>query len=749
VTETRPSTGTLGLGFLRRGSREASAIDGVLDTYRRMYPRGRTGLIERAYKVADQAHKGQKRKSGEPYITHPIAVAQIIADLGLSDSVIAAALLHDVVEDTEYPLEQMRDEFGDEVAMIVDGVTKLDKVKYGDAAQAETVRKMVVAMAKDIRVLLLKLCDRLHNARTWKYVSPESARKKAQETLEIYAPLAHRMGLNAIKWELEDLSFQTLYPKIYQEIVDVVTERAPEREKYLAQVRAEIEKDLRQMKIKAEITGRPKHYYSVYQKMIVRGRDLNDIYDLVGIRVLVDTVRDCYAVLGAMHARYQPVPGRFKDYIAMPKFNLYQSLHTTVIGPTGKPVELQIRTHDMHRRAEYGLAAHWRYKESAKTGGSGGTSDMGWLRQIADWQQETADPTEFLDSLRGEISKAEVYVFTPRGKLLSLPHGATPVDFAYSVHTEVGHKTIGAKVNGRLVPLDSKLENGDTVEVLTTSDENAHPKRDWLEFVQSTRARNKIRQWFTRERREESIETGRDMLARAIRRQQLPMQRLMSKPALLALAKEMHYEDVDSLYAAIGEHKEQAADVVTRMVEAVGGQEGADEDLTEITRPGLPAARTSRRSDVGVSVHGLTDVVVKLARCCTPVPGDPIQGFVTRGSGVSVHRADCDNLKSLLGQSERLIDVEWTGHSSSTFLVNIEVEALDRNRLLMDVSQVLSDHHVNILSANVSTSRERVALSSFVFEMADPSHLGAILSAVRRIDGVYDARRVTGAKRPG
>ncbi|WP_062311650.1 RelA/SpoT family protein [Demequina rhizosphaerae] len=748
MTETRPSTGTLGLGFLRRGSRESSAIDGVLDTYRRMYPRGRTGLIERAYRVAEEAHRGQQRKSGEPYITHPIAVAQIIADLGMPDSVIAAALLHDVVEDTEYPLERMEQEFGDEVAMIVDGVTKLDKVKYGDAAQAETVRKMVVAMAKDIRVLLLKLCDRLHNARTWKYVAPESARRKAQETLEIYAPLAHRMGLNAIKWELEDLSFQTLYPKIYQEIVDVVTERAPEREKYLAQVRAEIEKDLRQMKIKAEITGRPKHYYSVYQKMIVRGRDLNDIYDLVGIRILVETVRDCYAVLGAMHARYQPVPGRFKDYIAMPKFNLYQSLHTTVIGPTGKPVELQIRTYDMHRRAEYGLAAHWRYKETAKTGQPSKGGEMGWLRQIADWQQETADPTEFLDSLRGEISKAEVYVFTPRGKLLSLPQGATPVDFAYAVHTEVGHKTIGAKVNGRLVPLDSTLENGDTVEVLTTSDENAHPKRDWLEFVQSTRARNKIRQWFTRERREESIETGRDMLARAIRRQQLPMQRLMSRPTLLALAKEMHYDDVDALYAAIGEHKEQAADVVARMTEAVGGQEGADEDLTEITRPGLPAARPARRGDPGVSVHGLTDVVVKLARCCTPVPGDPIQGFITRGSGVSVHRADCDNLAQLHNQSERLIDVEWTGHSAGTFLVQIEVEALDRNRLLSDVTQVLSDHHVNILSANVSTTRERVAMSSFQFEMADPSHLGAILSAVRRIDGVYDARRVTGAKRP-
>jgi guanosine-3',5'-bis(diphosphate) 3'-pyrophosphohydrolase len=651
-----------------------------------------------------------------------------------------------VVEDTTFSLDRVRTDFGDEVAMIVDGVTKLDKVTYGDAAQAETVRKMVVAMAKDIRVLLLKLCDRLHNARTWEYVSPESARRKAQETLEIYAPLAHRMGLNAIKWELEDLSFKTLYPKIYQEIVDVVTERAPERDKYLEQVRQEIDKDLKSMKIKSEITGRPKHYYSVYQKMIVRGRDLNEIYDLVGIRILVDSVRDCYAVLGSMHARYQPVPGRFKDYIATPKFNLYQSLHTTVIGPTGKPVELQIRTWDMHRRAEYGLAAHWRYKETAKsTESADSAADMGWLRQIADWQLETADPSDFLDSLRGEISRAEVYVFTPRGKLLSLPQGATPVDFAYAVHTEVGHKTIGARVNGRLVPLDSQLDNGDTVEVLTTSDENAHPRRDWLEFVQSTRARNKIRQWFTRERREESIETGRDMLARAIRRQHLPMQRLMSKSTLLALAKEMHYEDVDSLYASIGEHKEQASDVVARMVEAVGGTEGADEDVTEITRPGT--IQRARRGDPGVSVHGLTDVVVKLAKCCTPVPGDPIQGFVTRGSGVSVHRADCDNLARLQDQSERIIDVQWTGQSEATFLVQIEVEALDRNRLLSDVTKVLSDYHVNILSAQVATTRDRVAWSSFSFEMADPSHLGAVLGAVRRIDGVYDARRVTGGKR--
>jgi len=751
MTDIQPtSSSPRSRGFLWRQGREVTAIDGVLETYRRMYPKAtKSDRIERAYAVAELAHRGQIRKSGEPYITHPIAVAQIVAELGLPESVITAALLHDVVEDTEFSIETMREQFGEEVTMIVDGVTKLDKVHYGDSAQAETVRKMVVAMAKDIRVLLLKLADRLHNARTWKYVSAQSATRKAQETLEIYAPLAHRMGLNAIKWELEDLSFQTLYPKIYQEIVDVVTERAPEREKYLAEVRDEIDRDLKAMKIKAAITGRPKHYYSVYQKMIVRGRDLNEIYDLVGVRILVESVMECYAVLGAMHARYQPVPGRFKDYIAMPKFNLYQSLHTTVIGPTGKPVELQIRTHEMHRRAEYGLAAHWRYKENAKASGAEDTrshEDLGWLRQIADWQQETADPRDFLDSLRGEISRAEVYVFTPRGRLIALPQGATPVDFAYGVHTEVGHKTIGAKINGRLAPLDSTLDNGDTVEVLTTTDENGHPKRDWLEFVQSTRARNKIRQWFTRERRDESVETGRDMLARAIRRQHLPMQRLMSKSTLLALAKEMHYEDVDTLYAAIGEHKEQASDVVKRMVDAVGGTEGADEDMTEITRPGTP--QRTRRGDPGVSVHGLSDVVVKLAKCCTPVPGDPIQGFVTRGSGVSVHRADCDNLEALATQSERLIDVQWTGHSESTFLVQIEVEALDRNRLLSDVTQVLSDYHVNILSAAVSTSRNRVALSAFAFEMADPSHLGAVLGAVRRIDGVYEAHRVTGKRTP-
>ncbi len=751
MTDTRaPSTSSGPLGFLRRTKAPTSEIDGVLEAFRRMYPKDKTTLIERAYVVAKRQHEGQKRLSGDPYITHPVAVAVIVAEMGLPDGVVAAALLHDVVEDTGLSVEEIRAEFGDEVAMIVDGVTKLDKLTYGEAAQAETVRKMVIAMAKDIRVLLLKLADRLHNARTWEFVAEESARRKAQETLEIYAPLAHRMGLNTMKWELEDLSFMTLYPKIYQEIVDVVAERAPEREKFLAMVRSEVEEALSEMKIKATITGRPKHYYSVYQKMIVRGRDLSDIYDLVGVRILVETVRDCYAVLGALHARYQPVPGRFKDYIATPKFNLYQSLHTTVIGPTGKPVELQIRTHDMHRTAEYGLAAHWRYKQPDKQPKDGnGGADFGWLRQIADWQQETADPSEFLDALRGEIGPAEVYAFTPGGKLLALPEGSTPVDFAYAVHTEVGHRTVGAKVNGRLVPLDSRVDNGDTVEILTSNDENAAPKRDWLEFVASTRARNKIRHWFTRERREESIDTGRDMLARAIRRQHLPMQRLMSRQSLLTLAREMHYEDVEALYAAIGEHREQASDVVARIVQAVGGTAGAEEDIAEITRPGARRRRRIQPGDPGVSVHGLTDVVVKLAKCCTPVPGDVIQGFVTRGSGVSVHRADCDNLRVLRDQPERLVDVEWTGRSDATFLVQIEVEALDRARLLSDVTQVLSDQHLNILSANVTTTKDRIAMSSFTFEMADPSHLGAVLAAVRHVEGVYDVRRITGTRRPG
>ncbi|WP_288967912.1 bifunctional (p)ppGpp synthetase/guanosine-3',5'-bis(diphosphate) 3'-pyrophosphohydrolase, partial [uncultured Microbacterium sp.] len=497
-------------------------LDNLIRTVRANHPKGDFSVIERAYAVAKEKHEGQKRQSGEPYITHPLAVAQILAELGLGPRAIAAALLHDTVEDTGYALTDLTAEFGDEVAMLVDGVTKLDKVKYGESAQAETVRKMIVAMSKDIRVLLIKLADRLHNARTWGFVPPEKAAKKAKETLEIYAPLANRLGIQAIKSELEDLSFAVLHPKIYNEIHSLIAQRTPQREKYLTQVVEEIDEDLRDLRIRGKVVGRPKQLYSVYQKMVIRGREFDDIYDLIGIRVLVASVRDCYAVLGAIHARWTPLPGRFKDYIATPKFNLYQSLHTTVIGPAGRTVEIQIRTHEMHQQAEYGVAAHWMYKERMNGGGKtevrASDTDMAWLAHISDWQAETADPGEFLESLRFEIGAKEVYVFTPKGRVIGLPSGATPVDFAYAVHTEIGHRTMGAKVNGRLVPLESELKSGDVVEVFTSKNPDAGPSQDWLGFVASTRARNKIRGWFTKERREEAIEQGKEAIARAMRR---------------------------------------------------------------------------------------------------------------------------------------------------------------------------------------------------------------------------------------
>ena len=640
-TEGLPATSRMLSRIARFGTGRSSStsplLDPLLRTVRNTHPKADVALLERAFEVAARAHSGQKRRSGDPYITHPVAVASILAELGMTPPTLAAALLHDTVEDTSYTLETLRREFGDEVAMLVDGVTKLDKVTYGDAAQAETVRKMVVAMAKDIRVLVIKLADRLHNARTWRYVPQASAERKAKETLEIYAPLAHRLGMNTIKWELEDLSFAALHPKVYDEIVRLVAERAPAREDYLAQVREQVSADLRSAKIKATVSGRPKHYYSVYQKMIVRGRDFAEIYDLVGVRVLVESVRDCYAVLGSLHARWNPVPGRFKDYIAMPKFNMYQSLHTTVIGPEGKPVEIQIRTHQMHRRAEYGVAAHWKYKDDPSRGGEG-SSDMAWLRQLLDWQRETADPGEFLDSLRFEINAAEVYVFTPKGEVVALPADSTPVDFAYAVHTEIGHRCMGARVNGRLVPLESMLDNGDVVEIFTSKADGAGPSRDWLTFVRSPRARNKIRQWFSKERREEAIEQGKDAIARAMRKQNLPIQRLLSHESMAGMAQELRYADVSALYAAVGEGHITAAGVVGRLVHSLGGEEGAEEDLAEAAIPSR--ARRTRIGEPGVVVRGVDDVWVKLAKCCTPVPGDPIVGFVTRGSGVSVHHIE-------------------------------------------------------------------------------------------------------------
>ncbi len=725
--------------FTKASSAVGEDLAELIRTVRQNHPKSETSLIERAYNTAEKYHEGQKRKSGEDYITHPLAVARILADLGSGPATIAAALLHDTVEDTEYSIDQLRVDFGEEVGLLVDGVTKLDKMKFGDTAQAETMRKMVVAMSKDVRVLVIKLADRLHNARTWGFVEPESARRKAQETLEIYAPLAHRLGIATIKNELEDISFSVLYPKVYEEIVSLVKQRNPLRSEYTETVIEEIDSELRDAKVKAKIEGRPKQYYSIYQKMILKGREFEDIYDLVGIRVIVPSVRDCYGALGAIHARWSPLPGRFKDYIAMPKFNLYQSLHTTVLGPEGRAVEIQIRTQEMHQRAEFGVAAHWKYKQVSGKGPEREV-DLAWLKQLSDWQEETADPGEFLDNLRFEIGAKELYVFTPKGRVIGLSAGSTPVDFAYAVHTEVGHKTIGAKVNGRLVPLETKLQAGDVVEVLTSKANTASPSKDWLNFVASPRARAKIKHWFTQERKEHSSEEGKEALIRGLRRQGLPVQSLINSDLLEEVAEDFKLGDISALFSMIGQGQISASSVIERLKLLQGIIEPETEEIPIQVPKSL---RGPRSSSQGVLVRGSADVMTKMARCCTPVPGDEIVGFITRGDGVSVHRSDCKNVKSL--RSERIVEVSWSEDSRGVFMVQIQVEALDRSGLLSDVTRVLTENHVNILSATVSTGRDRVALSRFVFEMADPSHLDHLLNQVRRIDNVYDVYRVKGA----
>ena len=720
-------------------------------------------ILDRAYRRAVIQHSAQRRKSGEPYIIHPLAVSQILADLGMGPIVVAAGLLHDTVEDTDYTLDQCRAEFGDTVAGLVDGVTKLSQLEVGDSAQAETIRKLVVAMSRDVRTLVVKLADRVHNARTWRYVKTTSAQRKARETLDVYAPLANRLGMNAIKTELEELSFKVLYPKIYNEIVVLVARRAGQRDVYLKQILAEINEDLDEQNIKAYVTGRPKDYFSIYQKMIVRGHDFANIYDLVGVRIIVDTIQDCYAALGAVHARWNPVPGRFKDYIAMPKLNMYQSLHTTVVGPGGKPVEIQIRTWDMHRRAEFGIAAHWKYKENGQAGRALSSPDksdrrrdeknqelseadnLKWIQQLADWTSETPDSNEFLGSLKEDLGSSEVYVFTPKGKIVSLPAHATPVDFAYAVHTEVGHRTMGARVNGRLVPLDTTLDNGDTVEILTSKSDTAGPSRDWLSFVKSPKARNKIRQWFSKERRTEAIEEGRDELTRAMRKRNLPVNALLTTEALIGVADDLNFPNADAVFAAIGDGQISTQNVISHLVKDAGADE-VDEEVEQEALPLKPVERKTSSSSTGVSVKGVGDVWIKLARCCMPVPGDNIIGFITRNQGVSVHRTDCQNMIDLKNkQPERVVEVEWTS-TKGLFMVKIQVEALDRRNLLSDVTRVLSDHGVNIISGTIATGSDRVATSQFSFEMADPQHLNSLLAAVRKIDGVFDVYRITGAK---
>lgn len=725
--------------FTRSSTAYAQDLAELVKVVRSNHPKSDVAIIDKAFKTAKHFHEGQLRKSGEEYITHPVAVARILADLGSGPAAIAAALLHDTVEDTAYSVDALRVDFGDEIALLVDGVTKLDKVKFGDSAQAETMRKMVVAMSKDVRVLVIKLADRLHNARTWGFVSPEAAKRKAQETLEIYAPLAHRLGISTIKTELEDISFAVLYPKVYEEIVNLVTQRNPKRNEYTEKLIDEIGAELKLNGVAAKLDGRPKQYYSIYQKMVLRGREFDDIYDLVGIRVIVSSVKDCYAALGAIHSRWSPLPGRFKDYIAMPKFNLYQSLHTTVIGPEGRAVEIQIRTNEMHQRAEFGVAAHWKYKSQA--GKSGDTEvDFAWLKQLSDWQEETADPSEFLDNLRFEIGAKELYVFTPKGKVIGLAAGSTPVDFAYAVHTQVGHKTIGAKVNGKLVPLESKLQAGDVVEVLTSKSETAGPSKDWLNFVASPRARAKIKHHFTQERKEEASEDGKEALIKALRKQGMPIQSLISGDLLLQIAHENRLVDINGLFGAIGQGQISPITVVERLRQLTGDVEQAQIE-TPFQQP--KSFRRPRSETQGVLVKGSPDVLTKMARCCMPVPGDPIIGFITRGEGVSIHRDDCRNVKSL--DQTRMVDVAWAEQARGVFMVQIQIEALDRSGLLSDVTRVLSENHVNILSASVSTSKDRVALSRFVFEMADPSHLDHLLNQVRKIEAVYDVYRVKSA----
>ncbi len=693
-------------------------------------------MVRRAYRAAEEAHAGQVRLSGDAYITHPLAVATVVAELGLDDVSVAAALLHDAVEDTGMALAEVEAGFGPEVAAIVDGLTKLDRLRFDsrEAQQAATMRKMLVAMAKDWRVLVIKLADRLHNMRTIAAVPEHKARRIAQETLDIYAPLAHRLGIQELRWQLEDLAFATLHPKRYAEIEQMVATRAPERELYLEQVLGSVRERLFDLGVFGEVTGRPKHLWSIYEKMVVRGKEFDEIYDLVGIRVLVESEKDCWAALGSIHAIWSPVQGRFKDYLNTPKFNLYQSLHTTVVGPQGKPLEVQIRTREMHRQAEYGIAAHWSYKEGSSAG------DMPWLNRIVEWQAETPDPVEFLETLKGDLEMDEVYVFTPKGDVVTLPVGATPIDFAYSIHTQVGHRCIGAKVNGRLVPLDSQLRSGDSVEVVTSKAENAGPSRDWLKIVVSPRARNKIRQWFSKERREDAIEAGREELSRALRKEGLPVQRLASSKPMAALVQALGYSDLDALYAGIGEGHTGARTVAQRLGRELRG--GAYEEQLPTTAL-EPIRPDRRRGRTGVYVEGLDDVMIRLSRCCTPVPGDAIVGFVTRGRGVSVHRADCANAVSLVaGNRERLIEVEWDRDTTGVFEASVEVKALDRARLLADVARVMSENHLNILACSTHTGADRVSRMRFDFELADPGHLDSLLSSIKALDSVFDAYRV-------
>ncbi|MFZ9545557.1 MAG: RelA/SpoT family protein [Ilumatobacteraceae bacterium] len=723
------------LPWRRQNTTIAEELSPLLTAYKSRHPKGSVSLINTAYEMARSAHANQNRSSGELYINHPIAVARIVADIGLDEVSIVAALLHDAVEDTEITISDVESNFGSEVSAIVDGVTKLERLQFDskEAQQAATMRKMLVAMARDLRVLMIKLADRLHNMRTIAAVPHEKQQRVAQETLDIYAPLAHRLGMQEIKQQLEDLAFAALYPKRYAELDHLVATRAPERNVYLAKTIGQVQQWLDEVKIKAELTARGKHLWSIYEKMVQKGREFDDIYDLLAIRIVVQSEKDCYTVLGAIHGHWKPIVGRFKDYIAMPKFNLYQSLHTTVVGPGGKPIEVQIRTQEMHQRAEWGVASHWAYKDTVTEG------DIDWLNRIIDWQGEVSDPSQFLEILKTDLEQDELFVFTPKGRVITLPVLSTPVDFAYAVHTEVGHSCMGARVNGRLVPLDYKLASGDTCEILVSQGETSEPTEDWLEFVVSPKARSKIKQWLTRERHEDLVENGRDELVERLRQAGLPAQKILSSQVLQDEVALLSFESVNEFFAAIGDQRVDAVATVERMSKRM--RDGLQPDQLSMSSVGGNITSVNQKN--GVHIDGMPDVLIRLSRCCTPVPPDELMGFMTKGRGVTVHRADCANAAALAEDSARVVDVEWSSDGANTmFVAAVEVKALDRSRLLRDVANALSDEHVNIVACTTHTGSDRVARMRFEFEFADPSHLQSVLRVIKRIDGVYDASRV-------
>src|SRR4051794_21674905 len=708
--------------------------------------------VEEAFVFSCEHHADQRRKSGEEFIVHPVGVAKICAGLRLDTETLCAALLHDTVEDTSATLDEVRERFGDEIATLVDGVTKLTGITFQsrDEAQAENYRKMMVAMASDIRVVLIKLADRLHNMRTLGAMAKQKQIDKAKETLEIYAPIAHRLGIHAIKWELEDLAFQTLHPRKYQEIKALVSQQRDEREHYVQQAGEYVLRELEALGIHAEIAGRAKHFYSIYSKMTKKGREFNEIYDLTAMRVIVDSVKDCYGAVGVIHSLWKPLPGRFKDFIAMPKFNMYQSLHTTVIGPEGRPLEIQIRTREMHDMAEFGVAAHWIYKEKPGDGrkrtpaAAQGDEKLKWLRSMLDWQQELQDPKEFMENLKVDLFEDEVFVFTPKGEVKSLAHGATPLDFAYEVHTEIGHRCVGARINGKIVPLHYELKSGDIVEVLTSKRERG-PSRDWLAVVKTTRARNKIKQWFKAESREDTEHAGRELLQEHLRKAGLPAQKISGSALLADVIREMGFRKAEEFYIALGGAKISPKVVVNKVMQRLKSGEAAEEETTpESLVPGKRERRqpTGTSNSYGIRVEGVDDVMLRLAKCCRPVPGDPILGYVSLGRGITIHRDDCPNAEALRKDPARFVTVDWEGDHEQSFKVEMQVDAWDRHRLLEDLSRAIAEGGLNIVEARCLVSPPMVQ-NRFVVEVADTATLKQTINRLRNIDSVFDAYRVT------